>query len=91
MPRARKSGKRVSQTEPSFSTCLNAANRITAVKEMAKADSVKRKKTTSRRHKTAEPTQPDEPETESAASEAATETSDPKPPKAKPTYYSSYY
>jgi hypothetical protein len=61
------------------------------MKEMTKADSVKRKKTTSRRHKTTEPTQPDEPETESAASEAATETSDPNPIKAKPTNYSNFF
>ena len=87
MPRARKSGKRVSQTESSFSTCLNVANRITVMKEMVKADSVKRKKTMSRRHKKTEPTQPDEP----TASEAATETSDQKPSKAKPTNYSSFF
>lgn len=61
------------------------------MKEMAKADSVKRKKTNSRRHKTTEPTQPDEPETESAASEAATEMPDPKLSKAKPTNYSNFF
>lgn len=70
---------------------MNLANQFTAMKEMERADSVKRKKRTPRKDKPTEPTPTDEPETKSATPEAAIETPDSKPSKAKPTSYSSFF